>query len=371
LKTDEDALLIQTILLLFDNESFNDGFFQKGKEWIFVRKTFFERAELIVITTNDQGKINAIEFRHEDNMPEYSSRAAGEKLASEKIELKIPENDSLKILSHLSSGIDYHFTIKEKLFPELKTISAADFYLIELSISQSENEESFSSTMESILMDYQNQYFTTTSVENLLSSALFFKSIKPDYFIANESDAAHFEAILDVLLPVSTDQQSLKSHAKLADDIWAFTRTESFDQTHGWLVQLNDKKQIKALTNGEISETATMRLRMQDPDYKVDYGFKLINPTETNLNLKKGQGLEIKIAFSKMPVNASGAWIMTRFDGQKVGIMAATQMTSPFYEEVPPQPLSKGKHLLEYLLLMPGEDTDNTLGHIVLTINVK
>ncbi len=371
LQNNEDALLMQTILLLFDNESFNEGYFQKENQWFFVRRKFFERAELIVVATNQSGKITSIEFRHEDNMPAFEGLAAGEKLSSERIEMGLMKNDSLEMLNHLAAEVDYHFSIKESLYPELKSISAADFYLIELSISQKQQYESYTSTMESILMDYQNQYFTTTSVENLLSSALFFESINPDFIITNESDAARFEAILDVLFPVSTDQQSLKSHTKLADDIWAFTRTESFDQMHGWLVQLNDKKQIKALTNGEISETAIMRLRMQDPDYKVDYGFKLINPTKTNLNLKEGQGLKIEIEFSEMPVNASGAWIMTRFNGQKAGIMASSQMTSPFYDEVPPEPLSKGKHMLEYLLLMPGEDTDNTLGQIVLTINVK
>jgi hypothetical protein len=46
-------------------------------------------------------------------------------------------------------------------------------------------------------------------------------------------------------------------------------------------------------------------------------------------------------------------------------------MTSPYYEEVPPQILTKGKHVLEYLLLKPGEDTDNTLGHIILNIIVN
>jgi hypothetical protein len=304
-------------------------------------------------------------------MPTFASNAAGETLSSETLQIDIPESDKLEMLNHLAAEVDYHFSIKESLYPELKSISAAGFYLIELSISQKQQDETYTSTMESILMDYQNQYFTTSSIENLLSSTLFFESINPDFIIANESDATQFEAILDILLPLSTDQQSLKSHTKTADDIWAFTRTESFDQMHGWLVLLNDKKQIKALSNGEISETAIMRMRMQDPDYKVDYGFKLINPAETNLNLKEGQGLKIEIEFSEMPVNASGAWIMTRFDGKKVGIMASSQMTSPFYDEVPPEPLTKGKHKLEYLLLMPGEDTDNTLGHIVLTINVK
>lgn len=371
LQSNEDALLMQTILLLFDNESFNEGYFQKENQWFFVRSKFFERAELIVVTTNESGKITSIEFRHEDNMPVFEGIAAGEKLSSERIVMKLQQNDSLEILNHLAAEVDYHFTIKESLYTELKAISAADFYLIELSISQKQQDESYTSTMESILMDYQNQYFTTSSIENLLSSTLFFESINPDFVLANESDAAQFEAILDVLLPLSTDQQNLKSHTKIADDIWAFTRTESFDQMHGWLVLLNDKKQIKALSNGEISETAIMRMRMQDPDYKVDYGFKLINPAETNLNLKESQGLNIEIEFSEIPVNASEAWIMTRFDGKKAGIMASSQMTSPFYDEVPPEPLTKGKHILEYLLLMPGEDTDNTLGHIVLTINVK
>ncbi len=371
LQSNEEALLFQTILLLFDNERYNEGFFQKENKWYFVRNKFFERADLIVVATNQTGKITSIEFQHEDNMPAFESIGAAEALSSEPVEIDIPENDKHEILKQLTAEIDYHFSVKESLYPELKAISAADFYLIELSISQSENGESYTSTMESVLMDFQNQYFTTSSNEILLGSELFIKSIKPSYSITNETDAESFEAILDVLLPVSTDQQSLKSHTKLADDMWAYTRSESFDQNYGWLVQMNDKNQIKALSNSEISETAAMRLRMQDPEYTVDYGFKLKYPSETTINLKEGQGLEIEIEFNEMPVNASGAWIMTRFNGQKVGITASSQMTSPFFEQVPSQALTKGTNTLEYLLLLPGEETAHSLGHIVLTINVK
>lgn len=371
LQSNEEALLFQTILLLFDNERYNEGFFQKENLWYFVRSKFFERADLIVVATNQSGKITSIEFRHEDNMPAFASNAAGETLSSEPLQIDIPESDKLEMLNHLAAEVSYHFTIKESPYAELKAISAADFYLIELSISQSENGESYTSTLESVLMDFQNQYFTTSSNESLLSSELFIKSIKPSYSITNESDAESFEAILDVLLPVSNDQQSLKSHIKLADDMWAYTRSESFDQNYGWLVQLNDKNQIKALSNSEISETAAMRLRMQDPNYIVNYGFKLKYPNETTINLKEGQGLEIEIEFNEMPVNASGAWIMTRFNGQKVGITASSQMTSPFFEQVPSQALTIGTHKLEYLLLLPGEETALSLGHIVLTINVK
>lgn len=371
LKTNEDALLLQSVLLLFDNESFNDGFFQQDNHWTFVRRSFFERAELILVSTDDKGKITAIEFKEERNMPAYESTAAGESHKSEPIITKIPEKDSLEMLNYLTTGINYEFKIVETIYPELKPISNADFYRIELSVNQTEGNESYSMTMESNLMAYQNQFYTTTSNENLLTSSLFSQSIKPDYVIENNSDATNFESILDILLPIYPGRETCKSHKKMADDMWAFTRDIAFDQATGWIVQLNDKNQIKALTNGDISEANVLRLRMQDPDFTVDYGFQLKAPKTTDISIYEGDKMEIEIAFNELPVNAAGAWIMTRFNGQNVGIMASTQMTSPFYEEVPSQELTKGEHVLEYLLLMPGEDTDNTLGEIIINITVN
>jgi hypothetical protein len=371
LKINEDAVLMQSVLLLFDNESFNDGFFKEDNRWVFVRKTFFERAELIIVSTDAKGTITAIEFKEEKHMPAYESTSAGESLESESIKTKISEKDSLEMLNYLTTGINYEFKIIEPIYPELKQISNADFYRIELSVSQSEGDESYSMTMENNLMAYQDQFYNTTSNENLLTSSLFSQSIKPDYVIANNSDATNFESILDNILPIYPGRETCKSHNKMADDMWAFTRDIAFDQAIGWLVQLNDKNQIIALTNGDISETNALRLRMQDPNYTVDYGFQLNFPKTTDITVKEGDKLEIEIEFNEMPVNASGAWIMTRFNGKKVGMMASTQMESPFYETVPPQALTKGKHVLEYLLLNPGNDTANPLGHVTLNIIVN
>lgn len=371
IKSNEDAIQFQTALLLFDDQKFNDGFFKKDNQWTFVRKEFFNQAELIVVTTNEKGKIIKIEYQHEREMPEYESIAAREELQTEPNDTKTSEKDSLKMLKYLSEKVDYNFTIKEQCFPELKSLSNADFYLIELKVNEVEGDVSSTTTWESNLMAFQNQFYNTSSPKTLIKSGLFLKSIKPDYVIANNDDAANFESILDALLPVSSNEAEFKSHSKLEDDIWAFTRGKSFDQKQGWLVQLNEKNQMKQLTYGEISEIAVLRIRMQDPEYKVDYAFKLNYPKTTDVIINEGEGLEIEIMFNEMPVNAAGAWIMTRFDGQNMGIMASTQMTSPFYEEVPSQELRKGKHVLEYLLLMPGEDTDNTLGEIIINITVN
>lgn len=371
LKSNEEAIQFQTALLLFDDQKFNDGFFRKDKQWTFVRKAFFSRAELIVVNTNEKGQIIKIEYQYESEMPEYESTAAREELLTEANIEKTPKKDSLEILKYLAENVDYNFTIKAQSFPELKYLSHADFYLIELKINEVEGDVSSTTTRESNLMTFEKQIYSNYSFIDLIKSDLFFKSINPEYIIANIDDATNFESILDAILPVSSNEESLKSHTKLADDIWAFTRGESFDQKQGWLVQLNEKNQIKQLTYGEISDIAVLRIRMQDPNYKVDYAFKLNTPKTTEITINEGDNLEIEIAFNEMPVNAAGAWIMTRFNGKEVGIMASTQMESPFYEAVPPQALTKGKHVLEYLLLKPGNDTANPLGHIILNIIVN
>lgn len=66
-----------------------------------------------------------------------------------------------------------------------------------------------------------------------------------------------------------------------------------------------------------------------------------------------------------------GAWILTRENGKNIGMLAGTNMTSPFTDNIPVSEFEKGNYKIEYLLLSPGQETANPLGTIILNINIE
>jgi len=114
-----------------------------------------------------------------------------------------------------------------------------------------------------------------------------------------------------------------------------------------------------------------LKLRMKDPNFKVSYDFALTTPADTKVDLKKGSSLPVTIQFNALAANARGAWILTRFNGKKVGMRAGTSIESPFNDEVPDKVLTEGQHTLEYLLLPNGQSTDNPLGLVKIEIKVN
>ena len=122
---------------------------------------------------------------------------------------------------------------------------------------------------------------------------------------------------------------------------------------------------------------------MKEPGFKADYGFTLKEPAKTKFHYSKKEldkavkeknkpvFLYVSIAFNEDPVNAMSAWILTRDNGQNVGMLAGTDMTSPFADSIPVSQLPKGTHNVEYLLLLPGEDTEHPLGKVAIEIVIE
>jgi hypothetical protein len=108
---------------------------------------------------------------------------------------------------------------------------------------------------------------------------------------------------------------------------------------------------------------------MKDPNYKVDYKFKLVKPATNKVIVKEDKGLSVEISFDADMVNASGCWIMTRFDGRDEGMYAGSSIESPFTDGMTGMSLENQSHTVEYFLLENGaEDTEDALGVIKVEI---
>jgi hypothetical protein len=153
--------------------------------------------------------------------------------------------------------------------------------------------------------------------------------------------------------------------------MWFFVREKSFDDLKGYILLADDENRVSYMEYATISEESVLRIKMKDPHYKVDYKFKLINPASNKVKLKKGEGLSVEISFDTDMVNATGCWIMTRFDGHDQGMYAGTSIKSPYTDGITGMALENSNHTLEYFLLKNGaEDTEDALGVIKIEITV-
>lgn len=204
-----------------------------------------------------------------------------------------------------------------------------------------------------------------------MGNSFVFGSAIPVFKLKTDADAKLFQNFLNEM---ESKIENVRFYKK--DGFFLFVRDKSFDEESGYIVKTNKNGQIERIASSGFSEKDILRFRMQDPNFKVDYGFKLNKPTETVFSFVKDdldfaagelgerQYIEVEIEFNEKAVNAMGAWIMTRFNGSNYGIFASTDMKSPFTETIPVNELEQGNHKVEFLLLRPGDDTDKPLGVI-------
>jgi hypothetical protein len=222
-----------------------------------------------------------------------------------------------------------------------------------------------------MLVSSNDEYIKQASVNGLLEMPLFLKSLQEKYTLKTEDDARLFQYVLDDLTPVSSFDIELKTFYK-KDNMWFFIREKSFDDLKGYILVVDDKNKVSYMEYATISEESILRIKMKDPKYKIDYKFKLVNPTTNEVTLKKGEGLSVEISFDEDMVNAKGCWIMTRFDGRDGGMYAGSSIESPYTDGMTGMSLENQSHTVEYFLLENGaEDTEDALGVIKVEIEFE
>lgn len=372
LKTPEDGLILQTALSVITQEERNEGFFNKGNKWYFIRSDFFR--SYFVVETDNNGKIKSIVHTKgiETQIPN-DVQFYGEVKSYPDFEIpEISEKEKLQLNSKMKENFNYRFEVEDswsKYFPKL---SAGKYYEVKFIVSEQQGDEKYESSYFSNLLAYNGQI---ASYHNIWETALFIESTKPIFQLKTDADAKLFQEFLNEIEAKIEDVRFEKK-----EDLWFFVRDKSFGEDAGIIAKTDEKGNITRLSYSGFEDSDILRFRMQDSNFEVDFGFVLKSPENTTFRYNKDEldemignhnqhtQIDVSIEFNEVAVNAIGAWVMTRHNGQDVGMYASTNMTSPFSSYIPVSEFAKGTHTVEFLLLRPGEYDPNPLGKVVFEI---
>lgn len=375
LKIPEDGLVFQTALNIISQEERNEGFFKVGNKWYFIRSQFF--GSYFIVETDNDGKFTKIKHTKgiETDIPDdvhyYSEIKTYEDFDLPVIDKSLEE----QISKFLTESIEYRFEIEAGVSEYFSKISEAKLYEAKFILVEQYGDDRYESENLTKLITYNGNILSSSKI---WESDLFLESTKPVFRLKTDADAKLFQDFLNEMEARIEDVRFYKE-----DEFYLFVRDESFGEENGYIVKTDPKGHIVRLTYSGFQEKDILRFRMQDPDFKVDYGFKCKKPEKTQFNYKKDdldysagelgewEYIEVEIEFNEQAVNAKGAWIMTRFNGENYGIFASTDMQSPFTDRIPVNEFGHGKHKIDFLLLPPGERADKPLGAVSLEVNIE
>ena len=351
----------------------SDGYFKEENIWYFIRSEFFDNIEAYVVATDKKGQITKVTYEDvlDKTLPETLLKP-GEIIQNTDYEKTIiSKEDSDFMHTYLLDKANYTFEVSPLDFYSINKISSISLNKCALKVTEGEEGMSSSTTISCMLVSNNDEYIKQASVNGLLEMPLFLESLQEKYTLKTEDDARLFQYVLDDLTPVSSFDIELKTFYK-KDNMWFFVREKSFDDFKGYILVVDNKNKVSYMEYTTISEESILRIKMKDPNYKVDYKFKLVKPSTNKVTVKKDEGLSVEISFDADMVNASGCWIMTRFDGHEHGMYASTNMESPFLDGITGGALENSHHTVEYFLLKSGaEGTEDALGEIKIEIEVE
>lgn len=370
LKTEEDGVAFQSLLKVLDYQR-DSGFFIEGNTWYFNRGTTFGETKAYVVTTDNKGQIVTIDYTDnlETNLPETLLQP-GEIVDYSNSEASISKKDSDYMYNYLLDTVNYEFEIAPLDFYSINKISTISLNKCNLKVTEGEKGNSFTRNIPFMLVANNNEYIKS-SIDGLLEMPIFLNSLQKKYTLKTEDDARLFQYVLDDLSPINKSDIELKTFYK-KDNMWIFVREKRFDDVNGYILVVDNKNKVSYMEYTTITEESILRLKMKDPNFKVDYKFKLIEPATNKIKVKQGEGLSVKISFDADMVNATGAWILTRRDGMDSGMRAATTMKSPFKHGITGMSLENQFHTFEYFLLKNGDkNIENALEKIKIEIEVE
>ncbi len=400
LKTNEDALSFQTMLSAFDRQAFSKGYYQSGNNWYFVRSEMFGDKSGFLVTTDDAGKVQNIEYisKFEVEIPETKDSGEKEKYNEEEVlELMLitftdiiqaqldegskedifaapapkvnPSEDDSKEMQKIAGEFYKHRFEADVLKSEnLALISNASIYRAALVVDQSTPEYKSESRQNTTVIEYKGEFSRVSNLKSMFSNDLFLKSIKSDFSLKKESNITAFNLLLDELDPGEKDAiETIKK-----DNVIAYIREKSFDDKMAYLLLLDKKGKIIAIDYNDYTEKSILKLKAKDPNYKVDFAFKLVKPASTKITISADETIPVEITFDEKSALVHSAWLLTQVDGKMMGMEVDSEgINTPFTDEIPGKYLKSGKHIVEYILMPPGNDTKRAFAKITIEVEVK
>lgn len=367
----EDALRFQDFLFLLDERWSGTCFFRKGNDWFFVRRKFFDDISAWKVSTDANGKILSIGY--DDAMdvaiPEdaYDDSSCSE--YNEPEAWTIEDSTFQRIREVLKARFEFSESIRLIESAELGMISDAQIQEIALTLSEEYEDEEYGLLTESshqvLTGFYRNGILSCfDSFDDLLVSPEFLASIRTDFRLDSPERAAIFEAMLDQ----TTSYFDPEKLHRFEDPVWCFVRDESFGNKQGYAVTVD--------VNGMIMEVAyrdDLGLVIEEEEFDentVDWGFVMTEPHGDRIEVVEGSTVPFTIEFNETAASRIGAWVMSRWDGTMVSMVAGTDIYSPFGGEIPSEATTMGAHLLEIFLMRPGTDTSTALGCAEVAVSV-
>ncbi|WP_367327714.1 hypothetical protein [Lentimicrobium sp.] len=369
IETYEDAARLSSFFhSLYNGLSFGYYFSIAGKWYFTTSDGGFFGADGFVITCSENGVIENVEMKYDlkFEMPGEAKRNE-DKLYQDLTGFSIPANVEEKVMMKFNEKVDYSLSTSPALEFSLGNIEVLNG---ELMVTEKFSDMESVGTYPFLIIKNGDEYIPVAGKDDLLENDLYYDELKSKFALRTDADARNFRSFLDKLSDAGPE---VKSHKKIAGNAWFFANSTSFDDTLGVLVLTDENGKINAIASNSLATKENiLRLKMKDPDFKVDYEFKLVYPSETEIETTNDKDIEIEISFNEDLVNASDGWIATMANGKPVGILAASDgLTSPFGDKFPASYLGKGTHTVEYVLMKPGDDYENPLSKITIMITVK
>jgi hypothetical protein len=369
LKTQEDGLKFLSFLYLVDQEYFHKGFFKQNNDWYFVRRMFFDDIIGWKVSTDASGKIISIEYSDDFklNLPDEMHEAANQFRYGE-----LPPAPEISTEAHRRmeefAADQFTYVFEERMIESLITTKITQAGITELMLKITYGQEGFSYTENRALwvMEWDKSIIVFSYIDDLLTSNEFLQSIKPGFTLQNEENALIFETFLDA---VSDFDRSEKQRIS-KNNQWIFIRSQAFDDGRGFVVSINEKGRIQSI---RYDDRINPDVKVEEPfdESTADWNFQLVDPQNNQVSVTKGAPVYVQISFNETPVNRMGAWILTRYNGEPNGMLAGTEMYSPFSDQIETSQLTSGQHTIDYLLMRPGMDEENPLAIISIKVEVK
>ncbi len=370
LQTNEDAEKLRAVLGTLDKKIIRRGkVFKKTGYWGFSWEDWFGEIKYYKVKVSPKGKIIKIQK------------------AKEKIEItEIPvnrslyyENENLSLDgSHkklLDKGLKrvlrtYKFTVKPL---EIENLSLnLDLLDVNLGILKLYDDGYAEGNNQNFILINENQKFKTISnKEELLYDKSFQKAVAQKHKIRNQNEAEKFEGIINQLIQ-NAKPEYRKVYKK--ENIWYFIRDKFFDDLSGVLVLVNSKGEILHIEYfNKITDEAITKMKTHDPNFKLDYQFKLVEPATKKITASPNDRVRVNITFNENAVNANNCYIATYLNDEMMGFSTASSMESPFRDKIPVSELNQnGKNSIKYALMPAGKrDVKDAIEVIEIEVEVK
>ncbi len=371
LKTKEDvAKFAWVIMTLRRYESGSFGrleVFKKDDKWCVVTRSWFGDVSYYKLETESGGKISGIKHFKEKmeiskiDVPQIREDYSGKSESISSADKKLLYKELQKVVE----GYKFNLTAFS-IYGVPKELS---FFDGSLEISET-YEDGVKGTSESpfILISKGAEYYVIRSKDELLENKEFAQALSKKYKIKNEADAKKFEAVLDSIKPA---EKEIKKFYK-KDNVWCFVREKFFEDERGFLVLTDKSGKILYMENvHKISDTEILKMKMHNPNFKIDYKFKLEEPAKNKLTIKAKQKIPVKISFDANMVNAKNAYIASFSDGKMSGFSAGSSMESPYTNDILGMDYDNGNHTKTYMLLPSGSaDPKDALASVKFELTV-